>query len=114
MEEEEEEEEGWGGDYLIEALPWKDLSVSILLLESLMSDWITGWDFIWQREFDRHPVFGSVNTPEEPQCGSSGNKSKNRPILDLNWFTDLFEMEEIQGGKQFHKLDAVNTVWKIL
>ena len=37
-----------------------------------------------------HPVFGSVNTPEELHCGSSGNKSKNRSSLDLNGFTDFF------------------------
>ena len=64
-----------------------------------------------------HPVFGSVNTPEELHCGSSGNKSKNRSSLDLNGFTDFFffffEMEEIQGGKQFHKLDAVNEKDKV-
>ena len=54
------------------------------------------------------PVFGSENTPEALQGGSSGNKSRKKSSLDLNWFTDLFEMEEIQGGRQFHKLDAVN------
>ena len=37
-----------------------------------------------------HPVFGSVNTPEELQCGSSGDKSRNRSSLDLNGFNDFF------------------------
>lgn len=59
-------------------------------------------------EFDILPVLGSQCRPEALHLGSSGKRFRNLSSCFLNFNTVIFVMLLILGGRQFHRLLAVN------